>query len=189
MHRTIWKNAYGPIPKDEYGRSYEVHHKDGNHQNNNIDNLMLVTINEHYKIHHEQGDFGACVLIAKRMNMTPEEISNIQKGVKRPGIGGRKKGSIPWNKGKKDAFSDETKQKWSQTRKGKIWKPVKLNQTIINNIIEEYFKNKPLDGVGQIQQNGKKLSYLWAFCKDQAPKYNVTPQAIKRMLLKNVQTK
>jgi hypothetical protein len=74
MHRTIWKNTYGPIPKDENGRSYEIHHKDGNHQNNDIDNLMLVTINEHYKIHHDQGNFGACVMIAKRMNMTPEEI-------------------------------------------------------------------------------------------------------------------
>ena len=188
MHRTIWKSHFGPIPKDINGRSYEIHHKDGNRNNNDIDNLMLVTIEEHYKIHHEQGDFGACVMIGKRMDMTPEEISNIQKGVKRPGIGGRKKGSVPWNKGKKNAFSEETKLKWSQTRKGKVWGAVKLDQTAITNILKEYSEQPKIDGVGQIQKNGIPLSYLWAFCKQQSDKYNVTPAAIKRIIIKNVQT-
>lgn len=31
---------------------YRVHHIDGNHANNNIDNLQVVTQSEHMKIHH-----------------------------------------------------------------------------------------------------------------------------------------
>ena len=34
-----------------------VHHKDGNHNNNSIENLMPVTIGEHAKIHMEMGTY------------------------------------------------------------------------------------------------------------------------------------
>lgn len=43
-HRKIWKDHYDEIPLDEDGRSYEIHHKDKNPQNNNIDNLICVSI-------------------------------------------------------------------------------------------------------------------------------------------------
>lgn len=32
-YRRIYEQHYGPIPKDEQGRSYEIHHIDGNHNN------------------------------------------------------------------------------------------------------------------------------------------------------------
>lgn len=65
-YRKIWEDAFGPIPFDENGVSYEIHHIDGNHHNNSIDNLKLVSIQEHYNIHFEQGDILACALISKR---------------------------------------------------------------------------------------------------------------------------
>jgi hypothetical protein len=54
----------------------EIHHIDGDHTNNDINNLRLVTIDEHYKIHYQQKDWGACYFMMMRMNKTPEEISN-----------------------------------------------------------------------------------------------------------------
>jgi hypothetical protein len=76
-HRLIWESVNGPVPKDLDGRSYEVHHIDGNHNNNEISNLQLVTIQEHYDIHYLQEDWNACVLIGLRLSKTPEEISKL----------------------------------------------------------------------------------------------------------------
>lgn len=76
-HRRIYERHYGPIPKDKDGRSYEIHHIDGNHNNNNIKNLKLVSIQEHYDIHHAQGDFGACLIMSDRMKISPEEKSRL----------------------------------------------------------------------------------------------------------------
>jgi len=78
-YRKIYESNYGPIPKDHLGRSYEIHHIDGNHQNNDISNLKLVTIEEHYQIHFEQGDYGACLIMSYRMNLPPEEMSRLSK--------------------------------------------------------------------------------------------------------------
>lgn len=76
MHyRTVWQKANGPIPRDSLGRSYEIHHINGNHSDNRLENLALVTIEEHYRIHYEQGDYDACNLISMRMGLSPEEVS------------------------------------------------------------------------------------------------------------------
>ena len=75
-HRRAYEHYYGPIPKDNMGRTYEVHHIDGNHNNNNPLNLVAVSIQEHYDIHYAQGDYGACARIFSRMCKTPREISN-----------------------------------------------------------------------------------------------------------------
>lgn len=79
-YRKIYENHHGPIPKEPNGRSYEIHHRDGNHNNNNPYNLIAITIQEHYDIHFLQKDYYACYLIAiQRMNKTPQEISEIAK--------------------------------------------------------------------------------------------------------------
>jgi hypothetical protein len=78
-YRKIYQNHYGPIPKEPNGRSYEIHHIDGDHSNNDPSNLKLVTIQEHYNIHHAQQDFGACVLIGKKMKKSPKELSKLAK--------------------------------------------------------------------------------------------------------------
>lgn len=67
-YRKIWEDLNGSIPIDEFGIPYEIHHIDGNHENNNIENLMCISIVEHFNIHYNQGDLLAALLIASRIN-------------------------------------------------------------------------------------------------------------------------
>jgi len=91
-YRKIWKDCNGLIPKDEQGRSYEIHHIDGNRRNNCIENLVCISIQEHYDIHYRQGDEIACHAIKLRM----------------------KTGSLKgWH------HTKEMKKKFSDTRKGR----------------------------------------------------------------------
>jgi hypothetical protein len=187
-YKKIWIKHNGTIPKDENGRPYEIHHIDGNHNNNNIDNLMCVSIKEHYDIHYNQEDYGACVLIAKRMNFPLDYVSNIQKGKKRPGIGGVKKGTIPWNKGKtgyKLNLSDEGRKKMAQSSK----KTAKIKDDDIQTILEKFYNKISIedDRIGKIRGNGKKYTYKRAFCETIAKEYNVTVNAIERILKIHVQ--
>lgn len=110
-HRDIWIAHFGSIPKDENGRSYEIHHINGNHSDNRIENLKCLSVEEHFNIHFAQGDLGACALIAKRLGMTGDEISALQQGNRRS-IKTRQKisearqrflqnGGSSWNIGKK----------------------------------------------------------------------------------------
>jgi len=77
-YRKIYENHYGPILKEPNGRSYEVHHIDGNHNNNDPSNLTLLTLQQHYDVHYAQGDYASCALmIIQRMNYSPAEISKM----------------------------------------------------------------------------------------------------------------
>ena len=78
-YRKIYEEHYGPIGKDQFGRALEIHHIDGNHSNNDISNLKLVTIEEHYKIHYDQGDWNACLRMSYRMGVSPEEKSELAR--------------------------------------------------------------------------------------------------------------
>lgn len=49
LHRDIYEFYNGEIPE-----GYLVHHVDGNHFNNNIENLSLLTATEH-ALHHHKG--------------------------------------------------------------------------------------------------------------------------------------
>ena len=81
-YRKIYKKHYGPIPCDSYGRSYEIHHIDGNHNNNDPKNLIAITLQEHYDIHYAQGDWSACYYMSiQRMNKTPAELSDLSKKI------------------------------------------------------------------------------------------------------------
>lgn len=72
-YRILYESVHGPIPKDEQGRTYHIHHRDGNHANNDINNLQCVSIQEHYDIHYFQGDWQACVLLSAILDITREE--------------------------------------------------------------------------------------------------------------------
>lgn len=78
-YRTIWRSHFGEIPKDENGRSYEIHHIDGDRTNNSIENLQCLSIEEHYELHLKQGDYAACLLISDRYNISPEEKSKLAR--------------------------------------------------------------------------------------------------------------
>jgi hypothetical protein len=46
VHRYVWEQVHGPIPK-----GYHVHHRDGDANNNSIENLEVLTCREHSRIH------------------------------------------------------------------------------------------------------------------------------------------
>ena len=186
-YRKIWEQTHGKIPKDGNNRSFEIHHADGNHKNNELSNLLCVPIEEHYRLHYENKDYGACVMIAKRMGLPVDYISKIQTGVKRPGIGGVKKGTIPWNKGirgYKLNLSEQGRINMSLSSK----KTSKIKDDQVKKIMEDFTKQIQLDNkdIGKIKRNGKIFTYERAFCKEYAKRYNVTEQCIFRMLRKNV---
>ena len=60
-YRKVWSDEHGEIPKGMH-----IHHIDGDHSNNSIENLTLVTPQQHYDIHKEQGDHLAAYLIKKK---------------------------------------------------------------------------------------------------------------------------
>lgn len=182
-YRKIWETTNGTIPKDEFGRSYEIHHKDGNRENNELENLICVTIQEHYDIHYKQGDYGACVMIAKRMDMPPEYLSEIPRGKKRPGIGGVKKGTPAWNKGK-SGYKLVTTESGKQRKRLAQQRHAKITNEMADDI-RKLFQSCPeiLDNrIGLIQRNGLKFTYENAFCNAIALKYRVTKQYIYRIL-------
>lgn len=181
MHyRDIWKKYSGDIPKDVDGRPYEIHHKDGNRSNNSIENLLCLSIQEHFNTHLSQGDYAAAGLISKRMGLPVNYMSNIQKGKKRPemiGKCGPKKGNIPWNK-------DISGYKLNVDRKGKRFSS-KLTQKNVDKIREDFnlmVKVPNMESMGKNGANGIKITYKVLFCKEYAKKYNVTCNALKRIL-------
>jgi HNH endonuclease len=76
-YRLIWEKHNGKIPD-----GYHIHHIDGNHSNNNIDNLRLVTHEEHFWIHYKQNDCNAALLLSKGLNIPSEIIKEIKSGLK-----------------------------------------------------------------------------------------------------------
>jgi hypothetical protein len=100
-YRKLWEQHHGPIPKDGYGRTYDIHHIDGNRKNNSLENLVCLSIEDHYKIHLKQfeeakseKEFASLVFLSKRMNRSIDTLTG-------------------WTR------SDETKEKIRQTLTGK----------------------------------------------------------------------
>lgn len=93
-YRKIWEQFYGPIPKDEYGRSFEIHHIDNNRRNNSINNLLCLSAEDHFKLHYEKGEFAAASVISNRL-----------KNYRFTG----------WH------HTEETKKKLSQSKLGNAW--------------------------------------------------------------------
>lgn len=92
-YRAVYKSHYGAIPKDETGRSYDIHHKDGDHTNNDPDNLIAIPIQEHYDLHFALEDWHACILIGLRMQKSPLEISRLSSLAAQRRT---KEGTHPW---------------------------------------------------------------------------------------------
>lgn len=101
------------VPTDHEGRRCHIHHLDGNHQNNDILNLVCMTPSEHLK-HHK-----------KNVSLSEEhkkKISETSKGTKRSED--HKKNMGESRKGEKNPFfgkhlSEEHKKKISETLKNK----------------------------------------------------------------------
>lgn len=48
----VYENAWGQIPKHDNGRAYDIHHRDGNRQNDDPENLIALTVSEHATLEH-----------------------------------------------------------------------------------------------------------------------------------------
>ena len=179
-HRKIYETFIGPIPKDEDGRSYEIHHIDGNHNNNEISNLLCVSIKEHYEIHKSQGDYKACLIMSQRMKVSPEEKSYLAKlsntGENNPmygtiwinnGIINKKiRGDIPegWVRGR--LISNEYASKFTKRSKAGT------NNTRFNKTVYCF-------------ENIKTLERVYSTSYEFAIKYSISTKGLRGLIRKN----
>lgn len=70
LHQLIWESYYGEIPENMV-----IHHIDGNKTNNNINNLKLISKNNHSILHN---------LGKKCSEETKNKIADAQKGENNP---------------------------------------------------------------------------------------------------------
>lgn len=97
-YRKIWeKHNNKKIPE-----GYEIHHIDGNRNNNDPNNLMCVSIEEHIEIHKKQEEWGAVHAILIRIidKVDKKDISEAASKAQKQ----------RWNEGKHN-FQNEEVQK------------------------------------------------------------------------------
>jgi hypothetical protein len=94
--RRIWAQHNGPIPVDENGISFDIHHRDGDWRNNSPDNLQALSVADHYRVHFAQGDWGAAWYIAQRIKLSAEDYEAIREKIS-AALKGRKM-SVEWRK-------------------------------------------------------------------------------------------
>lgn len=81
LHRDIWINAYGEIPA-----GYVIHHKNGNREDNRIENLDIISDMAHRQYHGRQykrrltQDEIEAIKVLKRLGWT---IAKIREQLKR----------------------------------------------------------------------------------------------------------
>jgi hypothetical protein len=66
----------------------------------------------------------------KKKSVAMQGIVPYNKGIKRPGIGGVKKGNIPWNKGKTGIYNKETLENISNSVKNAWKEPLSIFNTM-----------------------------------------------------------
>lgn len=74
VYRKIYEEHYGPIPTDQYGNTYHIHHINGDCTDNQIENLIALSVENHYKLHLEQGDYGAAAILANELGINSSEL-------------------------------------------------------------------------------------------------------------------
>ena len=117
IFRLVWLVFNGPVPK-----GYVIHHIDHNKLNDNLNNLMLMTIAEHIRHHHT----------GMKMPEVTQEYRNKMSKVMKGHIGAMK-GSKKYNNGEivKHFYSDE-----EAISQGYIYRGQKLGKNKI-----EYYGN------------------------------------------------
>lgn len=149
-YRKIWSDQYGPIPVDELGRTYDIHHIDGNRENNDISNLKAVSLQEHYEIHFNQGDYASANMIAFRIGL------EIYSGYTRPEHGEKMKeeGNPMWGKRGEDC------PHWGKKRPDH------------SKFLKQWWKENPNYDRGQQWKNKLSASKLgMVTCKDENGNY------------------
>lgn len=144
----------------------DIHHIDGNRQNNSIENLQALFRHEHIQVHLDQGDWCAANLLSDiKIDVSGERnanYGNVWNEEQRKHLSEvRKKlhteGKIkPWNKGKK--MSDEIRQK---NREGALKRKTKRPSNIYS-------------------VDGKIISNAKDWCKENSYNYIAFTQAAKK---------
>jgi hypothetical protein len=103
-YRNLWETSNNTtIPK-----GYHIHHIDGNHNNNDINNLVCVSPEEHHNIHLTQGDIVA-------LN------GKFIQGASEAGKLGGTKSKPRWEEGdKKKTLSDGLKKSYAESGGSKL---------------------------------------------------------------------
>jgi hypothetical protein len=137
-----YRKIYETYHQVKLDSDIDVHHIDGNRNNNNIDNLIAVSREEHIKIHLAQGDYWSANLLSKgKVDVSGER--NPMHGTEPWNKG--KTGFIPWNlgiSGYKNKYPPNVKRK--VTEKGrkarsqsmkKVWDKRKEDGVDINRSV------------------------------------------------------
>ena len=111
--------------------------------------------------------------IEEGWNISPGGDYSGNSGYNRKGIGGVKRGTVPWNKGKKNCFSEETINNFKKKRKGVIHSS-KLSESEVKNILDHFNNHPIIDGVGKKASNGKILTQERAFANMHHEKYKIS---------------
>lgn len=148
-YRKIYENHYGPIPKDEKGRSYHIHHIDGNRKNNTPSNLQALSVQDHYNVHLAQKDHAACLRLGALLELTAEEMSAHSKKCQLDRV---KNGTHPWIKGKAYKL-DKTLYDFENIETGEV---ITLTQ---REFCEKY--KLSVYGINQLIHNRTKTIYGW----------------------------
>lgn len=120
-------------------------------------------------------------MIPNGWNLSPGGEYEMASGYSRKGIGGAKKGRVPWNKGKTGCFSEETISKMQRKRKGKAHTQKFL--PLVESILER-FKNHPkMSGVGKGGPNGVVLTQERAFAKMYAAEYGMSVANLRNIVM------
>ena len=91
LHQCIWEDANGPVPK-----GYQIHHIDGNKDNNDLSNLTCISAKEHRKLHFDQ--------------MSEEQQNRVRRNMEE----NARPAAIEWHKSDagKDWHSIHSRQQW-----------------------------------------------------------------------------
>lgn len=115
-HRYVWEKENGPIPD-----GYSIHHINGNQTDNRIENLELLPIGEHVRMHKKGKPLPAHVHAAKVAATKGKPLSEEHKRKVNLGLMGR---IVSMETRKKisnsligHSVSEETRRKISETKK------------------------------------------------------------------------
>lgn len=62
-----YRKKYKDCFKIQFGKEYDIHHIDFNHENNDIENLLLLPNDLHQRLHKVKTDYG--IFLDKKMNV------------------------------------------------------------------------------------------------------------------------
>lgn len=135
-YRKIWESHHGKIPFDSEGRVYDIHHIDGDRNNNEITNLICLSLEDHYKLHLQQymneckiKDLASARILSGRLGKKIEELTG-------------------WS------VSDETKDKIRKTLTG-----TKRPKEVVDKVRKKLLNYKWSEEQIQSRVNGLKKFY------------------------------